>query len=211
MRLGNSGLVKAVSGGADLLRSVPPEPTQSKPESPAAEPLPIFRQALRSVGGTERDRREDFQNVGQRKSLRIEEGVAAPVEEHRSGQTESFADALIGVGAEKGRGTAAIGDSPGIENPAERTLSCENQTPPRFWKTLQVNPGRSELDGLPGVLQLQGDHPPIDAVLSSTSQSSKADSIAMVGLEGAGHVAVMDQQAAIRLRDLGARQDLQAG
>ena len=33
----------------------------------------------------------------------------------------------------------------------------------------------------------------------------------MVGLEGAGHVAVMDQQAAIRLRDLGAGQDLQAG
>ena len=27
---------KAVSGGADLLRSVPPEPTQSKPERPAA-------------------------------------------------------------------------------------------------------------------------------------------------------------------------------
>ena len=74
-----------------------------------------------------------------------------------------------------------------------------------------MNPGRSKLDGLPGVLQLQGDHPPIDAVLSSTSQGSKADPIAMVGLEGAGHVAVMDQQAAIRLRDLGAGQDLQAG
>ncbi len=34
--MGNSGLDKAVSGGADLLRSVPPEPTQSKPERPAA-------------------------------------------------------------------------------------------------------------------------------------------------------------------------------
>jgi len=28
-------LGKAVSGGADLLRSVPPEPTQSKPERPS--------------------------------------------------------------------------------------------------------------------------------------------------------------------------------